>query len=1278
LVAEAGGAQAGGAQVAGAVGVRPQTLVSDCTQDALRSAVAAGGLVTFSCSGTITLTSQLVVTTGQDVTLDGTGQAVTISGGGTTRIFDVTGGSLTLTDLTLTDGLATGKSGRAGAAGAAGVDGQPGNGGNGGKPNGRPGQSGADGTVGGDAGSGVAGHDGQGGAIYVAAGATVSLTSVTVSSSTAQGGDGGSGGTGGQGGNGGGGGGGGEGGGIPAPPPTGPAPTRTAPTRTAPTRTAPTRTAPTRTAPTRTAPTRTAPTRTAPTRVGRAAATQVRREPGVAGGAISTSAAAAVPAVTPPAPGANGTPCYPGDLIEGGQPGLFSPGFGWILGGIGGGGYPPLGFNIGRGTPGTGGNGGDGGDAGAGGRAGDGGDGGDGDGGGIYNEGTLTIASSAFSADSAIGGTGGSGGDGGSAGWAGAGGGGGDSIVCVGSNGHLAERSGGNGGNAGDGAAGGDAGDGGDGGAANGGAVDNEGALTVSGTTFSGDQAAGGTGGASGQLPSAPSALYGGSAGTGSPPGRIGIAGLPGTPGEPGRAGAGGPASGGALAAAGPASVAGSTFDGALALGGSGGQGGWGGDGYVGFDGSGFSGPCTGTWLAATVCGPASDGGAGAAGAASGDGGAGGAADGGAIMASGPLTVGSTELTSCDASGGAGGAAGSAGNGGAGGDGGVGGSAATNTPVTAGSGGDAGDGGDGADGGDGGSGGTARGGGIFASGAAPQVYSTSFTDCAAAGGGGAPGAGAGDGGAGGDGGNGGMPLNATSGVGGAGGDAGDGGDGGHGGHGGDGGSARGGAIYVTDVLEDGCQVTYAGDTVTAGTAGAAGAEGTAGMAGMPGTGTPNGTAGADGNDGDPGDAGDEGIAANPDLDGSEQMIACCAGSGSTDGHHDGPAASAINVQVQTYRTSEHGDGLTSVKGSAFPVMVGEKITLEAMCQAKPVTWTIPGSSFQGQPASFVPSVVASYGDANTPTGTPPVALADYTTNPITFFLEGGNIPAGQTHQVLAITASVPDGGTATVHLDVYTPSLTTHRAATCRLDVNNQPNDKGVVVVAPAIGMGYNDSCPKTPGITWTLKGDVPGFSEAPYSGRVITGELAMSQLINTTVTKNTKTCTLYSTGGAYQADHDPLYGRSFNNVTADPSKPKVSLSTKGQADPWVSVDLPNLNDLPVATWSLTDWFRDYVMYRPHNGVWVPLGGFTWHFSGTAKVTAVKGKKNQAQLIDVPNDRPVWPGNYDGLHPKVTHFPLPYLSRAALAVTELHNIPPMPWPIWQGKPFTGPPKNSAC
>ena len=83
-------------QAAGVVGTGTP---GSCTQAALTTALTGGGTVTFNCGGaatTILVTSQIPIT--QDTVIEG-GGLITITGGLTTRLFDVTG----LTSLTLND-----------------------------------------------------------------------------------------------------------------------------------------------------------------------------------------------------------------------------------------------------------------------------------------------------------------------------------------------------------------------------------------------------------------------------------------------------------------------------------------------------------------------------------------------------------------------------------------------------------------------------------------------------------------------------------------------------------------------------------------------------------------------------------------------------------------------------------------------------------------------------------------------------------------------------------------------------------------------------------------------------------------------------------------------------------------------------------------------------------------------------------------------------------------------------------------------------------------------
>ncbi len=74
------------------------------------TAAAPGDTVNFSCSGTITLTATILID--KDLTIDGSGQTVTISGGNAVRVFitDV-GVTVTLNQLTISNGSVTGPGG---------------------------------------------------------------------------------------------------------------------------------------------------------------------------------------------------------------------------------------------------------------------------------------------------------------------------------------------------------------------------------------------------------------------------------------------------------------------------------------------------------------------------------------------------------------------------------------------------------------------------------------------------------------------------------------------------------------------------------------------------------------------------------------------------------------------------------------------------------------------------------------------------------------------------------------------------------------------------------------------------------------------------------------------------------------------------------------------------------------------------------------------------------------------------------------------------------------
>ncbi len=97
-------------------------VVNSATDAALRAAMTGGGTVTFNCEGTITVAGTLAVAS--STVLDGTGHAITISGGNAVGLFSVNSGvSASFINLTLANGCVTGTDGVVGVNGQAGMGG---------------------------------------------------------------------------------------------------------------------------------------------------------------------------------------------------------------------------------------------------------------------------------------------------------------------------------------------------------------------------------------------------------------------------------------------------------------------------------------------------------------------------------------------------------------------------------------------------------------------------------------------------------------------------------------------------------------------------------------------------------------------------------------------------------------------------------------------------------------------------------------------------------------------------------------------------------------------------------------------------------------------------------------------------------------------------------------------------------------------------------------------------------------------------------------------------
>jgi hypothetical protein len=342
--------------------------------------------------------------------------------------------------------------------------------------------------------------------------------------------------------------------------------------------------------------------------------------------------------------------------------------------------------------------------------------------------------------------------------------------------------------------------------------------------------------------------------------------------------------------------------------------------------------------------------------------------------------------------------------------------------------------------------------------------------------------------------------------------------------------------------------------------------------------------------------------------------------------------------------STNWDNNANITYRSFGVVVGEQVKVAVQlhgANTASATWTIPGAG------STLPSVIAPPGLALNG-GAPPL-LTNLATNPITFDVAGGITGP------LKISVKVPVNGqnvSASATLDVVKVQLSSPSVNTCRVGAINATS---IFQRAPGFGMGYNDNCGATAGITWNLTPKIAAFSTSDVNSNTkVNGVFGMSQLINNASGFNGTACVNWGTGGAHLADNGNLY------VQGTPSTGSATVNvTQGSTnETWSGSDSPGMGGFTTQnSANLADDFWDYTMFRPAGGSWVPLGGFLWNFS--AAITLAGG----TATLDAGA---TWPGQ-----PNTTSS-LPYLSWSTLTATT-HA----PWPTWT-RIWTNPTPATPC
>lgn len=172
--------------------------ITNCTDDDFLAALNGGGLVTFACDGTISLSNTITIAT--HTVLHTTNRNVTISGDSSVRVFNVNPGiTFTILNLKIANGSSTNGGGIYNNGGTVIASNAVFSGNSGFANDGRNGSDGEDDPgIGEDGSNGRNGTNGWGGAIYNLG--SVSLTQCTFETNSAVGGHGGNGGNAGNGG----------------------------------------------------------------------------------------------------------------------------------------------------------------------------------------------------------------------------------------------------------------------------------------------------------------------------------------------------------------------------------------------------------------------------------------------------------------------------------------------------------------------------------------------------------------------------------------------------------------------------------------------------------------------------------------------------------------------------------------------------------------------------------------------------------------------------------------------------------------------------------------------------------------------------------------------------------------------------------------------------------------------------------------------------------------------------------------------------------------------